>query len=68
MTEAEAKTKWCPMARVVVATEEDGELMFDNTPTFNRVCLPGSVFLHASCRCVGSECAIWSGGRCGLLA
>ncbi len=74
-TEEEAKKKWCPMARVVTATEDGGDLSFDGMPNFNRVCLPGSVFLHASCLCVGSQCAMWiwerssyreGFGRCGL--
>lgn len=47
MTEEEAKTKWCPQARI------DG---LTDLPAYNR-CIDGSA-PKASC-CIGSACMMW---------
>ena len=46
MTEEEAKTKWCPMARVM-GSETSGNRLLDNTLT------PGSL-------CIASACMMWT--------
>ena len=64
MTEEEAKTKWCPMARQ----------MFNYGGTFNRE-VDGAA--PTDCRCLASGCMMWrwdgwasdrrpTDGRCGL--
>jgi hypothetical protein len=58
MREAEARTKWCPMARV----------SHWNAPSGNRSLKPGSGFgadevkeqtVDEAARCVGSACMAW---------
>lgn len=59
MTEEEAKTKWCPFARVIAGTIE--------TPltqaAFNRVSVGSAqhMTLHAS-KCLGADCMAWRWG------
>lgn len=68
MTEDEAKTKWCPFARVVVWHEPKDEL----TPPFNR--FQAGLDKTDLARCVGSDCMAWcyfnrpedGHGYCGL--
>jgi hypothetical protein len=67
MTEDDAKTKWCPMARVAYP---DGP---DSYPSINRLV---DVANPGPCRCIGSDCMMWTGdsdqvdeprhGSCGL--
>lgn len=60
LTEAEAKTKWCPMVRVAV-TERDGS---DAPPVvFNRTAIRNTSEYgtpHAA-MCIGSACMMWRG-------
>lgn len=46
MTEAEAKTKWCPMARVVAAGHSSGNTFTDGK-SVDYV------------KCIGSACMAW---------
>jgi hypothetical protein len=50
LTEREAKTKWCPMAREVRVVGND--IM----GPFNIADISGQQHRH---RCIGSECAMW---------
>lgn len=70
MTEAEAKTKWCPMARVLVSDSA-------GTGTANRLplmqCGPNGEYRpDTSANCLGSACMVWCSGHaagtgyCGL--
>jgi hypothetical protein len=58
MTEAEAKTKWCPMARVIWGQAAVNRELFDGSaPT--------------TCLCLASQCMAWrwdthKDGQCGL--
>lgn len=65
MTEEEAKTKWCPMARILFTTPDGGYAV-------------GNLFKHSTgmmeaTMCLGSGCMLWRehpdpqmGGYCGL--
>lgn len=60
MTEDEAKTKWCPFARVDATSETNGMV----TGVFgggNRIILPGNtpVLSPSEARCIGSACMAW---------
>jgi hypothetical protein len=61
MTEDEAKTKWCPFARV-----------YDESAAANRACIEASPIeeedLQNKTRCLASGCMAWrtDGGYCGL--
>lgn len=61
MTEAEAKTKWCPFARVV-SSQVGTETVF---PAANRAAIrhdSGALEFNAnpeSARCIGSACMAW---------
>jgi len=77
MTEEEAKTKWCPMARLVAGQETDEygvTLVPDNQVSFNRMAYTKETKLPAGAYCVASDCMMWrwynDGGRdqgyCGL--
>jgi len=48
MTEDEAVTKWCPMARVS-----------DLTTTYNRDANPDSKHQFSGWKCVASDCMMW---------
>lgn len=56
MTEAEAKTKWCPFSRNVSTSYHTGTV--GNRPQTNEV------------NCLGTGCMLWLGtpedGRCGM--
>lgn len=56
MTEEEARTKWCPMARVVGSVD-----MHDGPPIGgNRVGHPWRLSpFEEQCRCIASECMAW---------
>jgi len=59
VTEEEAKTKWCPFARV--ATIEGGRKYIAPPPVYNRVVFDGvelSADLKSAC-CVASTCMAW---------
>ena len=68
MTEDEAKTKWCPMARVVVGT------ISESMAACNRSIQGMPPDLEAQTRCIASACMMWRpidigrGGYCGLAA
>lgn len=66
LTEEEAKTKWCPMARILV-----GDM---SITAINR---DGEDRVLSNARCIASECMLWERvlarddkrpgiGRCGL--
>lgn len=74
MTEAEAKLKWCPMARVTVINEAMPD-------PFNRIAWRsanndlGLDPAPSACLCIASSCMMWqahtllggvAGGDCGL--
>lgn len=57
MTEDEAKTKWCPMAKQVAI---DGDMKVLGSTSFNRTSKPdGSIVMPSSCFCIGSACMAW---------
>lgn len=66
MTEDEAKTKWCPFARVV----SNG--MVANRDNANDGLVTS---VDDQSRCIGSDCGVWrwfstekhDGGQCGLI-
>lgn len=63
MTEAEAKSKWCPFARLVSGDETPGgaTISRDTAAAFNRVSVSnGDVVTtpHAA-KCLGSACMAW---------
>ena len=51
MTEQEAKTKWCPMARTVSDTR--------NHATANRLVDRGPSNADSDCMCLVSDCMMW---------
>jgi len=56
LTEAEAKTKWCPHARVIVPiTEAETNEMVD-TATGNRI---DNGKVPKNSKCIGSSCMAW---------
>jgi hypothetical protein len=64
MTEAEAKKKWCPMARI-------DQYKGDTTPAYNRLANGAKPPVQANC--LGSGCMLWQSsygdarnGECGL--
>lgn len=63
LTQDEAKTKWCPQARVISATVVSGiAYLTPAIPPHNRVQEPAATeaTLHASHMCIASECAMWN--------
>ena len=62
MTEEEAKTKWCPMARVNYTVEDSkwqGEAL-TNRGDFLKAGPPDML-------CLASGCMMWEGDSCGLV-
>jgi hypothetical protein len=61
MTEEEAKTKWCPFARPVVAREQDGKVHIDAaSPVHNRYSMDvGQFKIPSGATCAGSACMAW---------
>lgn len=57
MTETEAKTKWCPFARLVLAN--DASKVELNQTAFNRVCKNDGTPLSAPVQCIASACMAW---------
>lgn len=63
MTEEEAKTKWCPMARTRLSDGIGGNRMDEATASGDPI---GSVPLYGTF-CIGSACMAWrisSGALC----
>jgi hypothetical protein len=52
LTEAEAKTKWCPFARVGGGQGMDGS-------SYNRIEHHGGDISHTVATCLGSACMAW---------
>lgn len=72
MTEAEAKTKWCPFVRQVAVTPGKRESAAIGNRFIDESLADGGSFhnpVHA--RCIGSDCMMWRwhdqgiNGRCG---
>ena len=71
MTEAEAKTKWCPMVRIGIHANQNHSIVGN---LFVPIEDASSVRLHKASRCIASACMMWrpkyaaagSPGRCGL--
>lgn len=67
MTEQEAKTKWCPMARVEILGEGCSANRLPDYESLN-----GEMVRDASANCLGSGCMVWCNGHasgkgyCGL--
>lgn len=60
MTEEEAKTKWCPCARVAAATTEaEPYTLIRNTPAFNRIQTPAEGRKPVGSECIASACMAW---------
>lgn len=55
LTEVEAKTKWCPLARVV-ETDDAGEPV-QGWPVGNHA--SDASYAHPRARCIGSACMAW---------
>ena len=74
LTEQEARTKWCPMARVArfgIEKSELGNTVEAIVGSCNRDALGKSPNPIGSCRCIASDCMMWrwdiaSEGHCGL--
>lgn len=68
MTEAEARTKWCPFARAALEIEAPGP----SVPTALAVNRHRNGKARYSCRCLASDCMAWrfaaelGSGYCGL--
>lgn len=60
MTEEEAKTKWCPFARVKTWTAENGGGVPDNAASANRT-HQGRQITGSSC--IASACMAWRWGN-----
>lgn len=61
MTEEEAKTKWCPMARYVFNYRD-----YASGNRFEKGLIDG----NHPCKCLGTGCMMWVGekvGKCGLV-
>ncbi len=71
MTSEEAKTKWCPMARVATTIHD-----WDNAESGigGAACNRGNDNdMTDTAKCLGSDCAVWmetdnEGSGCGLVA
>jgi len=65
MTEAEARTKWCPFARAALEIEAPAPIALAVNRHRNGKA-------RQSCRCLGSDCMAWQfgaergSGYCGL--
>lgn len=62
MTEEEAKTKWCPFARVVPGKLSQADMVLDGAPhAHNRVQEVGAADAtwHAAMNCIGAACMAW---------
>ena len=57
LTEEEAKTKWCPMARYgeLHGPEQGAAAAFN----YNRTDVPNAPPIPNTCRCIASECMAW---------
>ncbi len=58
MTEDEAKTKWCPMVRVLMSSKDGNSF----EPSFNRMVLeddPQTPRIGGAMNCIGSACMMW---------
>lgn len=55
LTEDEAKTKWCPFARVRGKYDDGPTSAFNRCPPFDNALVP-------ECRCIASECMAWRQG------
>ena len=65
MTEEEAKTKWCPFARIVWAQRKetgDGKWVTNGTVAFNRAQIEFSGEVHLKGFCIASACMAWRWG------
>ncbi len=66
MTEDEAKTKWCPFVRAILATKGDNGLM-DPAPisTFNRIGHENTDRIEpcSVTHCIASACMAWRWDR-----
>lgn len=63
MTEDEAKTKWCPFARMKMADRMQGNspVCVEPQTTFNRIAVNGRAepMLASQSLCLGSQCMAW---------
>lgn len=60
LTEAEAKTKWCPMARIISGSVDQGVSDYDTRqPTLNVIVDPENGNRNYIGRCAGSVCMMW---------
>lgn len=60
-TEDEAKTKWCPFARVQAAVALRGQASFHGA-AFNRLAIEPALEIDTNpinSRCIASECMAW---------
>jgi len=69
VTEDEAKTKWCPFARIVAGHNEGGNIRVTAPQApFNRIDVheaPPDFF--AGAKCIASACMAWRTGGPGFL-
>ena len=65
MTENEARTKWCPMVRVIMTHRDE---IWQNRSMTNRVEFIDKGFVNVCC--IASDCMMWridgTDGYCGL--
>lgn len=58
LTREQAAATWCPMVRMVKATERS--TVEHGQPAFNRAELPGNATgVPSSCMCIADQCAMW---------
>lgn len=61
MTPEEAKEKWCPFARVIVAKQKNDANIVGVPVSFNRIAIARSdrTILDSSTKCMADKCMAW---------
>lgn len=61
MTEDEAKTKWCPFARMLshIYSQDGAGRTFEGGYSYNRSPDHGEGYLPTGAKCIGSACMAW---------
>lgn len=64
MTPEEAKEKWCPFARVIVAEQKNDANIVGVPVSYNRIAIARSdrTTLDSSTKCMADKCMAWRWG------